>query len=195
MGWLLGLVAFGTVSSITPGPNNVLLWASGATFGVRRTLPHVFGTAAGIGAMALLAAAGLTALLTALPQLTIAMKAAGSVYLVWLAWRIARSSGLEASTTARPLGLGQAAAFQAVNPKAWIFALGAVSTFRPTDLGPVLGTVLVAAVMIVTIIPCAWVWAAAGGAMAGLMDGPRTATVVKVVLAALVVVSIAIVWI
>ena len=58
MGWLVGLVAFGTVSAITPGPNNVLLWASGATFGVRRTVPHVLGTPVGIGVMALLAAAG-----------------------------------------------------------------------------------------------------------------------------------------
>jgi threonine/homoserine/homoserine lactone efflux protein len=195
MGWLLGLVAFGTVSSITPGPNNVLLWASGARFGVRRTLPHVLGTAAGIGAMALLAAAGLTALLSAVPQLAIAMKLAGSLYLVWLAWRIARSGGLDSATAARPLSVAQAAAFQAVNPKAWIFALGAVSTFRPSDLGPILGTVIVAAVMIVTIIPCAWLWSAAGGAMAGLMDGERTARLVKVVLATLVVVSIAIVWI
>ena len=195
MGWLLGLVAFGTVSSITPGPNNVLLWASGATFGTRRTLPHVLGTAAGIGSMALLAAAGLTVVLAAVPQLTIAMKAAGSIYLVWLAWRIARSAGLDSTTAARPLSVAQAAAFQAVNPKAWIFALGAVSTFRPTDIGPLLGTVMVAAVMVGTVIPCAWVWAAAGGGMAGLMDGARTARVVKVVLAVLVVVSIAIVWI
>jgi threonine/homoserine/homoserine lactone efflux protein len=173
----------------------VLLWASGATFGTRRTLPHVLGTAAGIGSMALLAAAGLTVVLAAVPQLTIAMKAAGSIYLVWLAWRIARSGGLDSTTAARPLSVAQAAAFQAVNPKAWIFALGAVSTFRPTDISPLLGTVMVAAVMVGTVIPCAWVWAAAGGGMAGLMDGARTARVVKVVLAVLVVVSIAIVWI
>ncbi len=86
MAQLLALLGFSFVSSFTPGPNNILLWASGATFGFRRTVPHVVGTALGIGLMALVAGAGIAALVSEVPQLGVAMRLAGSVYLVWLAW-------------------------------------------------------------------------------------------------------------
>ena len=95
---LVALLGFAFVSSVTPGPNNVLLWASGATFGFRRTIPHVLGTASGIGAMALAAAAGVAALVAAVPALGVAMRSAGSAYLVWLAWQIWRSGELTAAT-------------------------------------------------------------------------------------------------
>src|SRR5689334_14690345 len=121
---LLALVAFSAVSSGTPGPNNLLLWASGAAFGFRQTIPHVVGTAVGIGAMALAVAAGLGALVTAIPELAFAMKVVGSAYLLYLAWQVAGASALRKSTVARPMSLLQAAAFQVINPKAWIFALG-----------------------------------------------------------------------
>ena len=132
----IGLVAFAFLSSGSPGPNNVLLWASGATFGLRATIPHVVGTAVGLGVMAVAAAAGLAAIVAGFPPIEVAMQVAGSAYLLWLAWRIGRGSMVQAGTTARPLSVLQAAAFQVVNPKAWIFALGAVTTFRPPELGP-----------------------------------------------------------
>ncbi len=112
------LVGFSVVSSITPGPNNILLWASGASFGFRRTVPHVLGTALGIGAMALVAAVAAGAILAAVPQLATAMKVAGSIYLLWLATQIVRAGALERTDVARPFGLVSAAAFQLVNPKA-----------------------------------------------------------------------------
>ena len=99
------LVGFSVVSSITPGPNNILLWASGATFGFRRTVPHVLGTALGIGAMALVAAVAAGAILAAVPQLATAMKVAGSIYLLWLATQIVRAGALERTDVARPFGL------------------------------------------------------------------------------------------
>jgi len=128
---LVALVGFSFVSSATPGPNNVLLWASGAEFGLRRTVRHIVGTALGIGAMAIAVAAGLGALVTTIPELELAMKLAGSAYLLYLAYRIAGASALERGDVARPLGLVQAAAFQVINPKAWVFALGPL---RPSDL-------------------------------------------------------------
>jgi threonine/homoserine/homoserine lactone efflux protein len=136
---LIGLLGFAFVSTVTPGPNNVLLWASGSAFGLRRTLPHIVGTAAGIGLMALAVAAGLGALVTAVPQIALAMKIAGSVYLLYLAVQVAGMRGLTPTAIARPLGFVAAVAFQLINPKAWIFAVGAMTTFRrrmsPSSLG------------------------------------------------------------
>ncbi len=195
MAQLLALLGFSFVSSFTPGPNNVLLWASGATFGFRRTVPHVLGTALGIGAMALVAGAGVAALVSSVPQLGVAMRLAGSVYLVWLAWQIVRSGALKQGSVARPLGVGGAMAFQVLNPKAWIFALGAMTTFRPDALPVVTGTLLVALAMMSMIIPAAAVWAGAGEAMSRWLSGERTRRVVSVVLGAMVVGTIVLVWI
>lgn len=191
---LLGLVGFSFVSAVTPGPNNILLWASGATFGLRRTVPHVLGTAVGLGAMALAAAAGIAALLAALPVLGVAMRVAGSAYLLFLAWQIARSGTLAAGEASRPMSIPEAAAFQVVNPKAWIFALGAVTTFRPPELGEVVGSLAIAAVMMAVILPAAGLWAAFGDALGSLLHRERTRRVVNLVLAALVVATIALVW-
>jgi threonine/homoserine/homoserine lactone efflux protein len=192
---ILALVAFSFVSSGTPGPNNVLLWASGATFGFRRTLPHIAGTAVGIGAMTLAAAAGLAALIAALPGLAFLMKLAGSAYLLYLGWLIAHAGAIEAAVLARPMSVGAAAAFQVVNPKAWIFALGAVTTFRPTALPPVAGTAVIALTMALVILTTASFWAAAGGAIGRLANAPGTRRVVSLVLAAMVVASVALVWV
>ncbi len=195
MAQLLALLGFSFVSSFTPGPNNILLWASGATFGFRRTVPHVIGTALAIGAMALAAGAGIAALVASVPVLGVAMRVAGSAYLLWLAWRILRLGTLHQADVARPLSVPGAMAFQVVNPKAWIFALGAVTTFLPPELPAVPGTVLVALAMMSMIVPAACAWAAAGGAMARLLDGPRRRRVVSAVLAAMVVATIMLVWI
>jgi len=195
MDWLIPLVAFSAISSGTPGPNNLLLWASGTTFGFRRTLPHVLGTALGLGGMALGAAAGIAALVSAVPGLAVAMKVAGSLYLLYLAWQVAGASALERTTIARPMGIVQAAAFQLVNPKAWIFALGAITTFRPIDLPVVAGSVAVAVTMMLVILPTAAAWAAGGAAIARFLAVERTRRIVGLVLAALLAASVVFVWI
>lgn len=192
---LAALVGFSFVSSVTPGPNNVLLWASGAAFGLRRTIPHVFGTAVGIGAMALAVAAGLGAVIATIPELAVAMRVAGTVYLLYLAYQIARSNRLEARVAARPLGVLAAATFQLVNPKAWVFAVGAVTTFRPTELPADEASILVALTMMLVIVPTASLWAVAGGALNRLVADDRAHRLVSLALAGLVVVTIASVWI
>jgi threonine/homoserine/homoserine lactone efflux protein len=192
---LVALVAFSFVSSVTPGPNNVLLWASGASFGFRATLPHILGTALGIGAMALLVAAGLGTLFTAVPQLELVMKVGASAYLLYLAFQVAGAHALERGTLARPLGFLQAAAFQLVNPKAWVFALGAITAFRPAGVPVVAGSLLVMLTMTVVLIPSAALWAGAGGALSRLMAGERTRRVVSLALALLLVATVATVWV
>ena len=191
---LLALVGFSFVSSVTPGPNNVLLWASGATFGLRRTSRHVLGTAGGIGLMALAVGIGLGAVIAAAPGLSVAMRVVGSVYLLWLALQIARSGALQRADVARPLGLRGAAAFQLLNPKAWIFALGAMTTFRPPDMPPTAGTLLVAATMMAVIVPTAALWAAGGDMIGRLLTGERTRRAVSLTLALLVALTVLTVW-
>jgi len=195
MPWLVPLVAFSFVSSVTPGPNNVLLWASGAAFGTRRTLRHVLGTALGIGAMALAAAAGLAATIAAVPWLGTAMRVVGSAYLLWLAWQIAHAGAVRRGAIGRPMGILGAAGFQTVNPKAWIFALGAVTAFRPADLAPMPGAVATAVTMMAVVVPSALVWAAAGGAMARLLDEPGPRRLVTGALAVVVAATVVLVWV
>jgi threonine/homoserine/homoserine lactone efflux protein len=192
---LLALVGFSFVSSVTPGPNNILLWASGAAFGFRRTVPHVIGTALGIGSMAIVVAAGLGVLITTIPEIGLAMKVAGSLYLLYLAYQIAGARALARPDVARPLGLFQAAAFQAINPKAWIFCLGAVTTFRPANLPSLPGTLLVAITMVIVVIPTAALWAGGGGVISRHVAGDRANRIVSLGLAGLLAATVVSVWI
>ena len=130
---LLSLAAFAFVTSITPGPNNLMLMASGANFGVRRTVPHMLGVALGFVFMAVLVGAGLAGVFVAVPQLHTALKAVSVAYLLYLAWKIATAlQPGEAGRAGRPMTFMAAAAFQWVNPNAWAMALTAVSVYAPS---------------------------------------------------------------
>jgi threonine/homoserine/homoserine lactone efflux protein len=188
------LVGFSFVSAVTPGPNNILLWASGAQFGFRRTISHVIGIALGVGVMALAVAGGLGILLAVLPKIAFVMKVAGSLYLLYLAYQVALARALERRDVSRPLGLLQAATFQAINPKAWIFVFGAVTTFRPTDLPVIPGSILMALTMMIVVIPCAALWAGAGGVLSRILGG-RANRIVSLGLAAALAATVAYVWI
>jgi threonine/homoserine/homoserine lactone efflux protein len=194
-GALLPLVAFAFVSSGTPGPNNAVLWASGARFGFARTLPHVAGTSLGIGAMAVAVAAGLGAVVTAVPVAALLLRAAGSLYLLYLAIRIAVSDAIRRPEVARPLGLGQAAVFQGLNPKAWIFALAAVGAFRPPGLPVAAGSALVVATMMVVVLPTAAAWAAGGTFISRLITGERSRRALSVGLGLVLAASVASLWV
>ena len=195
MAQLLALAGFGFVAAVTPGPNNLILWASGTEFGFRRSIRHILGTALGIGAMALGVAAGIGALVTALPGISLLMKIAGTGYLLYLAWQVAGAGALARTTISKPLDLRQAAAFQLVNPKSWIFALSAMTTFRPVDMPVIAGSIAVAVTMMLVIVPTAAVWAAAGELIGQLLSGARSARIVGLVLAALLAGTVVFVWI
>jgi threonine/homoserine/homoserine lactone efflux protein len=145
--------------------------------------------------MALAVAAGSSAVLAAVPGLATAMKLGGSAYLVYLAWQITRTGALERADVGRPFGLLAAAGFQVLNPKAWIFALGAVTTFRSPELPPAVGSVVVALTMMVVIVPTALLWAGGGGALGRFLTRPRARRVVSLVLAGMLVVTIGLVWV
>jgi threonine/homoserine/homoserine lactone efflux protein len=139
MSFNLELVAamamFAFVTSVTPGPNNMMLLASGVNFGVKRSLPHWLGVSLGHFLMLLLVGAGLERLLTAFPFVYQVMKVAGFAYLVYLAWGVARSGAPQRNGTeaTQPIGFLGAAAFQWVNPKAWIMSIAYFSNYMPTD--------------------------------------------------------------
>jgi threonine/homoserine/homoserine lactone efflux protein len=202
MNRLLGLAGFAFVGSITPGPNNALLWASGIRFGFRRTARHVVGTAVGMGALILAVAAGIGVLLRAVPGVELALKLLGSAYLLYLAVRIASGHGGDRTDVARPLGVLGGAAFQFANPKAWLFALVAVGTFLPPGLArsrqlglaPVAAALAVAATSVVVILGTASVWAAGGATLNRLLADPRTRRAVSVTLALILAASVAFIW-
>jgi threonine/homoserine/homoserine lactone efflux protein len=195
MNELLGLIGFAFVGSITPGPNNSLLWASGLRFGFRRTARHVAGTALGMGALIVAVAAGIGALLTAVPGAHLALKVIGSAYLIHLAFRIATSQGGNQAVVTRPLGVLSAAAFQFANPKAWLFALAAVGTFLPPSLPPMVAALTVAATSAVVILGTATVWTAGGAALNRIADNGRAQRAISVALALLLAASVAFIWV
>lgn len=123
------VLIFSLVMGFTPGPNNIMLAASGARFGIRRTLPHMLGITFGFPIMMLLVGFGLTSLLLRVPGLQLAMKIVASVYLLWLAFQIARSSSHGEGKTGKPMSFFGAALFQWINVKAWLFAIGAISAY------------------------------------------------------------------
>ena len=125
------LLVFCFVSSITPGPNNFMLLASGVNFGFARTVPHMLGISAGFLSLLLGVGFGLGAVLTTFPSLHLVRKIAGGAYLLYLAWRIAmsRSLGRAGEAAARPMTFLEATAFQWVNPKAWVMAVTAMAVY------------------------------------------------------------------
>jgi len=127
----LALLVYAFVTSVTPGPNNFMLLASGVNFGFTRTLPHMCGIGFGFFTLLLGVGFGLGALLTAFPQLHLALKIAGGVYLLYLAWKIAssRSMGKAGDAKARPMTFVEASLFQWVNPKAWVMAITAMAVY------------------------------------------------------------------
>ena len=187
---LAALAAFAFVTSITPGPNNLMLMASGANFGVRRTVPHMLGVALGFVLMAVLVGAGLAQVFTAVPQAYTGLKVLSVAYLLYLAWRIATAPPPgEAARAGRPMSFIAAAAFQWVNPKAWAMALTAVSVYAPSQsLG---GIGLVAVVFGIVNLPSVGVWAALGQGMRRVLTNPRRMRVFNVGMAALLVASLA----
>ena len=132
---LLPLISFAFVSSITPGPNNLMLLASGVHFGFVRTLPHMLGIGIGFTLMTFLVGLGLGEIFKLVPALYTGLKYLGAAYMLYLAWKIANSSPIrESETVGRPMTFLQAALFQWVNPKAWVMAVYAIVTYTaPTQ--------------------------------------------------------------
>jgi threonine/homoserine/homoserine lactone efflux protein len=169
----LALPVFCFVSSITPGPNNFMLLASGVNFGFRRSLPHMAGVAIGFLWLILAVGFGLGALLTLYPPLHIGLKIAGAAYLLALAWKIANTRALSAGKdgAGKPLTFFQAAMFQWVNPKAWVMAVTAMAVYAD-PAQPFLSVILIGIVFALVNAPCISSWTLFGVAMRRFLSDP-----------------------
>ncbi|WP_028034911.1 LysE family translocator [Chelativorans sp. J32] len=167
------LLVFSFVSSITPGPNNLMLLTSGLNFGFVRTIPHMLGIGVGFVSLLLAVGFGLGALLMAVPQASFALKTLGSIYLLYLAWKIAmsRAPASGAESEGRPMSFLQAAAFQWVNPKAWVMAVTAMAIYTDPKY-PLASLLLVAFAFGLVNLPSVSLWAGLGVALRGFLADP-----------------------
>ncbi|MGR3491590.1 MAG: LysE family translocator [Shimia sp.] len=188
---LIALAGFAFVSSITPGPNNLMLMASGANYGLRRTLPHMLGVGLGFTAMVVLVGLGLMQVFEAVPGSYTALRAVSVVYLLWLAWRIgsaAPKAPHAPEATGRPMTFLEAAAFQWVNPKAWAMALTAITNYAPERS---LGGVLVVAVVFGAInLPAVSSWTVLGQQMRRFLTSPTRLRAFNWTMAALLIATL-----
>ena len=186
---LFALLGFAFVTSVTPGPNNLMLMASGANFGFRRTLPHMLGISLGFAVLAGAVGLGLAGLLHSVPPVMLALKALAVAYMLWLAWKIAHAGAPgEGRAGARPLTLLQAALFQWVNPKAWAMALGAIAVYAPG--GRIAEIALVAAIFSLVNLPTVGLWAWAGEALRHWLGAPHRLRLFNLTMAAALVASL-----
>ncbi|MBB3211705.1 threonine/homoserine/homoserine lactone efflux protein [Herbaspirillum sp. Sphag1AN] len=159
--WPLATYAF--VSSITPGPNNIMLTSSGIWFGFIRSIPHMLGITCGFAVLLAICAAGIGSLVMAVPAAHVVLKVGGSGYLLYLAWQL-RSMGAvsEAPVAAKPMSFTAAAMFQFANPKAWMMAITGAAAFLPSMRPTWLAIAVYCLVFSVVNLPCVSVWAGAG---------------------------------
>ncbi len=186
---LTALALFAFVTSITPGPNNLMLMASGANYGFRRTVPHMLGIGIGFTVMILGVGAGLVQIFDAYPVSHTILKAVSVVYLLWLAWKIATAAGVaDGGAQGRPLSFLQAAAFQWVNPKAWAMALTAITAYAPDrTLWAILWVALVFGAIN---LPSVSTWTVLGQQMARLLRARRQRVAFNWVMAGLLIASL-----
>lgn len=191
------LAAFGLfalVASITPGPNNLMLLASGVNFGFRRSIPHMLGVTLGFLAMLLVVGLGLAEFFARAPTFYRVVRWAGALYLIYLAIRIATSGPAKVETEgpnkSRPFGFFAAFMFQWVNPKAWAMAITAFSTYVPAATAP--AWILAVCLLFPLInLPCISTWVLFGTILKRWLHEPRSARVFNVVMALLLIASLA----
>jgi threonine/homoserine/homoserine lactone efflux protein len=187
---LMALFLFAFTTSITPGPNNMMLFASGVNFGFTRTIPHMLGIGAGFLSLLVAVGLGLGALLHSVPMLYIALKFAGGAYLVWIAWKIGTSRTLsEGKAGAAPMSFLQAAAFQWINPKAWVMAVTAMATYT-SEQAYLTNVLIVGVIFAIVNVPSVSTWAGFGSALRQWLSEPVRLKWFNITMAVLLVLSL-----
>ena len=195
LGSILSMMMFALVTSITPGPNNMMLLASGVNFGWRATLPHLVGVTGGLTLLLVLSGLGLQSVFASHPQVHLWMKWVGAAYLLYLAWKISQSAEPAAPVTggqavaARPISFTGAALFQIVNPKVWVMIFGYFSTCVPAQAD--VGVVLAASLLFGAVnFPCVGAWALLGERLRRFLQDRRRRRIFSYCMAGLLVLSI-----
>lgn len=188
---LLPLLGFVIVSTVTPGPNNLMMLTSGANFGLRRTLPHILGVSFGFPVMIIAVGLGLGFVFSEYPLVHVVLKYVTFAYLLWLAWKIATAGRPDLELDeARPMTFLQAAAFQWVNPKGWAMFIGALALFTTADGNKVMQIGLIAVLFCLACIPNGIAWTLFGRGIAGFLEDDRRRMWFNIGMAALLVVSV-----
>jgi threonine/homoserine/homoserine lactone efflux protein len=190
---LLAMLGYVVVSTMTPGPNNFMVLASGANWGLTRSLPHICGIAVGFPVMIMAVGFGLELVFERYPLIELALRYVAFAYLLWIAWKIVRSSGGAhgEGRVAQPLTVLQAAAFQWVNPKAWALVLGGVAIFAGSFDSRLVSVILLAILFGLVCLPNGVIWALFGGAIGRFLSNERKRRIFNVVMAVLLVASVA----
>lgn len=188
---LLPLCTFAAVSSITPGPNNTMILASGLNYGFVRSLPHLFGITCGFTFMIFATGMGLHVVFEQVPMLQTILKYGGALYLLWLAWKLAHAAPMsgEQAALSKPMTFFGAAAFQWINPKAWVMALSALTTYLPPGF-TVIDAAMLAGVFGFIGVFCVGAWAMFGVAMRRVLQDPRSVRIFNIVMALLLVATL-----
>ncbi len=186
---LLPLMSYCLVMSGTPGPNNVMLATSGANFGYRGALPAILGIQSGVFVQTIIMCVGLGSVFIAYPLAQQVLRIAGSLYLIFLAWKLSGVGGAVGEAhTPKPVTFTQAAVFQALNPKSWVKAVTLASVFMPSGLGTMSAALLVAVIGTLVGTPCSIMWALFGVSIRRLLKDPRKQRVFNLTMGAILLV-------
>ena len=191
---LYALALFAFVTSITPGPNNLMLMASGANYGFAASIPHMLGIGIGFTFMLLLVGAGMIRVFDAYPMIGQSLRILSIIYLLWLAWKVATAAGIRNDgPRGRPMTLLQAAAFQWVNPKAWAMSLTAMTAYAPGQSA--VAVVMVALVFGAINLPSVSTWTLIGQQLARWLTNRRRRVIFNFAMAGLLILSmIPVLW-
>lgn len=192
---ILAVALFAFVTSVTPGPNNIMLTASGANFGFKRTLPHIAGIITGMGLLNISVGLGLGALFTQFPVLQQVLRIVGSAYLLWLAYKLLSFSAIsDKNTEAKPFSLVQAAAFQYINPKAWIMVISANASFSLMGDGYWWSVLMITTIYAVVGTPSIMVWAGFGQYMRQFLGQQNVLRLFNITMAVLTALCVGFIW-
>jgi threonine/homoserine/homoserine lactone efflux protein len=184
-------LAFALVAAITPGPSNIMLAAVGASAGLWRGLPCLFGVAGGMAVMMFGVSLGLGSLVLRNPALLAALKWTGAAFLLWLAWKIAGSRAM--ATPARPVGFIEAALFQWVNPKSWLVSASAAATYLGGSGTALAQSLALGGLFLAAALPSCFVWLAFGAALQRLLGSPRRLRVFNLAMGGVLAASVALI--
>lgn len=183
---------FAATAALTPGPNNIMLMASGLNFGVRASIPHLLGVCIGFPVMVILIGLGLGVIFARYPACHLAVKMIGVAYLFYLAWRMAHASASESEGgRGKALSFWQAALFQWVNAKGWIMASGAIAAYTSAGGGIYRQILIISLIFFIVTLPAVTLWLLFGAALQNLLKSPRRRRVFNMAMASLLILSVA----
>ncbi|HCI88439.1 MAG TPA: LysE family translocator [Gammaproteobacteria bacterium] len=187
----LTIILFAIATCVTPGPNNTMIMTSGLNYGIQRSLPHYLGIILGFPAMVVAVGLGLASLFEQYAVLHLLLKVAGASYLTFLAWKIASAPVSDLSVTeGKPFTFLQAAAFQWVNPKAWVLAVGATAIYTVVGSDHSLQVLVIAIIFLVFGAPCIMLWLWFGASLKRLLQKPESVKYFNYAMATLLMLSL-----